>query len=183
MKPPVKKGRASVEKQHYWLQIDFDVRADSLSDALDRTAKMFRRAYRQRIRDFGLVYMGAHSATVRGDLKAPRTMHPTVVLKKGLPVRPGTDLATLDAEAAARQAAKEAKKQKAEFKIEATSTISTEGPPAPVPGRYVGTLPVHDDLVVVVEDTPPVPKATRKKLEKWAKKKSGGGVLSGLMLQ
>lgn len=171
MTPPIKKGRASVEKQHYWLQIDFDVRADSLSDALDRAAKMFRRAYRQRIRDFGLVYMGAHSATVRGDLKAPRTMHPTVVLKKGLPIEEGVSLATLDAEQAERDAARAAKKAKKEFTLVGTTCVasmSIPGDPLAPVGKLVGTME-PDGKTVTFKVKP--------------KKKSGGGVLSGLMLQ
>lgn len=176
---PPKKQRASVEKQHYWLQIDFNIRAETLDMALRRCAAMFRRTYRQKL-TMGLVYMGAHSATCRGDLKGPRTMHPTVVLKKGLPILPGVDLATLDAETAARVAAKAARKaKKQEFTLAGLPSVSTSipaSPGAPV-GAFVGTMEPDGKTVSIKMPTDAVITKTLKAKKRLVK----GSFLSGLM--
>ena len=109
---PKKRTRATIQKQHYWLQIDFQIRADTLESAIERCGKLFRKSVRGKLRP-GLVYMGAYSATCHGGLSQPRTMHPTVILKKGLPIEKGVPLATLDAEEAARIAAKALRKSAA----------------------------------------------------------------------
>ena len=161
--PPPKKQRASVEKQHYWVQIDFNVRADSLVAGIKRVAALFRRVYRQKLRE-GLVYMGAHSATCRGSLKIPRTMHPTVLVQKDLPIVPGVSLQTLDDEQAARQAAKEARKlRKAGIAdIPAESVIvDTE------------TMLVHDEVVIATKAP-----ATEKVVVQTLKRKKSGGLAS-----
>jgi hypothetical protein len=143
-KPPAPKQRRSPEKQHYWLQIDFSIRADTLEAAIKRAAMLFRKAYRTKLRE-GLVYMGAHSATIRGALRAPRTMHPTVMVKKDLPLQPGVDLATLDAEREARIAAKAARKVKEWAKTQPPGTfVQSESNAAPVV-----VLPAPTDEVVV----------------------------------
>ena len=116
-----KKPRAPIEKQHYWLQIDFQVRADTLESALARAAKLFRKTYRSKLKlSDNLVYMGAYGARCSGGLapKRPRTMHPTVSLSKGLPIVPGVTLQELDADDAAKRSKK---------KYQMTTTITTEG--------------------------------------------------------
>lgn len=105
-KPPTPKRRSDVMKQHYWLQLDLEVRAETLESAFKRAGQLFRKAFRTKIVE-GLVYMGAHTARCRGSLHAKRTMHPTVVVTKGLPIKPGVTLQELDAEEALRRERKE----------------------------------------------------------------------------
>jgi len=100
---PITKQRATIEKQHYWLQLDLSVRAETLESALARVGKLFRSAYRKKLTYEGLVYMGAYSARCRGSLTAPRnSMHPTIEVKKGLPVKPGKTLQELDGDETAK---------------------------------------------------------------------------------
>ncbi len=91
-----KKPRDGVHKQHVWLQIDFEIRAETIEQGIKRCAQLFRKAFRTKLVE-GLVYMGAHSARCRGSLRPRRTMHPTVTMKKGLPIKPGLSLAEFDA--------------------------------------------------------------------------------------
>jgi hypothetical protein len=78
--PDAPKYREAVHKAHYWLSIDFEIRADSLEDALKRTGALFRRPVRQRLRE-GLVYMGAHSARVRRKMVQPKNERTIIVAK------------------------------------------------------------------------------------------------------
>lgn len=110
MKPPELKKPRENHKPHYSLEITFEVPADSLELAIKRCGNLFRKAYRAKLKE-GMVYMGAYSARVRGSLHAKRTMHPTVVVPS-LVKKPGVTLQELDAEEAARNAAREARKVK-----------------------------------------------------------------------
>lgn len=140
MKPPATKRRADVQKAHYWLTIDFEIRAETLESAIKRCAGLFRKAYRSKLTE-GLVYMGAHSARVRGSLHAKRTMHPTVKVAKDLPVVPGISLQELDAEEAARNVKRQAREAKRMQPVQSSDPgtsapavlETTPTPAAPVP--------------------------------------------------
>jgi hypothetical protein len=92
--------RKSPHKQHYKLQISFDVRADTLEKAIKRVANLFRAPHRDNLQE-GMVYMGTHSAIVRKVGKRNR-YHPTVRVEKGLPVEPRDPQEQIDREEADR---------------------------------------------------------------------------------
>ena len=138
MNPPTPKKRGDIQKQHYWLQLDLLVRAETMESALKRAGMLFRKAYRNKLVLDALVYMGAHSARCRGSLSAKRTnMHPTVKLTKGLPIIPGQTLAEVDA-AVAEKVARKAKRVPAREQTAPeviTPTPGTTTKPASVPDR------------------------------------------------
>lgn len=135
MAPEVKKKfRKQIEKTHYWLQIDFLIRADTLESAVKRCGLLFRKAYRRRLTlSDTLVYMGAHGATCKGGLapKRPGTFHKQVSLSKGLPeVPPARTIESVEADMAAKAAKKSAKADIQGSQRSVTLDVITEVPKA-----------------------------------------------------